>query len=122
MQEKSVKIVNLLGYDFQLIRGPENAGIKKLIPALEPAARIRTKMIPVVKLHVGETTVPVLKLREEEVVGVPDPKEGVVYVVSGVVASKLRRADVVTLGRIQYENGEFVGARALIQLSRGGTN
>ena len=88
-------------------------------PALEPAAKVRSKMVPTVKVLSQGISVPVLKLREEEVVGVPGPRDGVVYVVSGVVASKVRRKDVVTLGRLEYDDeGYFVGARALIQLTK----
>lgn len=66
-----------------------------------------------------EQTVPILDVYQSEVTGLPEAEDGVLYVVSGIVASHVvGRDDVVSPGRVERDpaTGRARAARALIRV------
>jgi len=59
-------------------------------------------------------SIPTVKTSYGEVTGLPEPVEGVIYVVSGMVASASPREDVMSPGDlVRDENGRIVGCWGL---------
>lgn len=86
-------------------------------------ARVDSKMIPRERVRVNgqDVFVPILSVTEQDVTGLPRPRDGVLYVVSGIVASaaaELGRRDVVAPARVERENGKVKSARALIRIEK----
>ena len=59
--------------------------------------------------------IPVLVTENGETVSLPPPERGVVYVVSGLVAGKVRRPDVLSPARLHREEGKVLYAMALMR-------
>lgn len=62
-----------------------------------------------------EVTVPVITTDSGNVVSLPEPTEDVLYIVSGLVAGKVRRSDVMSPARLHKVNGRVEYARALMR-------
>lgn len=66
-------------------------------------------------------SVPILHVTERKVTGLPEPTEGVLYVVSGLVASHVDRNDCVIPSRVRRNHGGGVDAcSAFIRVTKGG--
>jgi hypothetical protein len=50
-------------------------------------------------------SIPILALQERRIIGLPEPEEGVLLIVSGIVATAAQREDVVAPSRINREEG-----------------
>lgn len=120
------KLVNLTGHPVTLI-GPWNV---TTIPAIRGRrARVNSQMRMVDRVAVPSSMdglddwfIPVLEIVEQSVIGVPEPEDGVVYIVSGIVAGhpSLRdRKDIVTVSRVDRTLKTIEGARALLRVSNG---
>src|SRR5262245_32010688 len=112
--EKRVKVVNLTGHPLRLGNQAHNL-------RFHSSGRIRldthyaeTERI-VVESEDGTITVPLLKLLNGEDDAVPEPQEGTLYVVSGLVAGRVKRPDIVAPARLHREEGRVLYARALLQ-------
>ena len=62
--------------------------------------------------------IPVVRCKEGEPKGLPEPEDGVVFIVSSVVAKMVKRADVVSPdtsdnGAIRDGNGYIIGVKQL---------
>lgn len=70
------------------------------------------------RVHLGDVIVPVLDIHENDVIGLPPPEPGVLYVVSGIVASNVNgREDVVSPGRMERDrDGNVRRAKALVRV------
>lgn len=102
-----MRFINLTPHDLH-VHGLD--GEVRTLPRSGVVARVATSSvdagavggIPTVLTTVGEVT------------DLPDPEEGVVYVVSGMVASAAPRGDVMSPGDlVRDENGRPVGCRGL---------
>ncbi len=62
-----------------------------------------------------DITIPLTKTRFGEVEGLPEPKEGVIYIVSNIVAQAVPHRDDVFFpdDLVRDENGKVIGCRAL---------
>jgi hypothetical protein len=124
MKTRRVKIVNLLATDLTLLSGPDGAGVTKTYYNPGPAAKVSSKMTAIAQIHPwengsGHLSVPLLSVSETRVIGLPDPADDTLYVVSGAVAGFLKgsRPDVVTPSRIvEDKDGWIVGCKALLQI------
>lgn len=117
-----VRLVNLTGHPVTLI-GAWNV---TTLP-VDGRARVDSKMRMVDRLVVpsgipglDDWFIPVLEVAETSgVIGLPDPIDGCVFIVSGIVASheSVRgRGDVVTVSRLERVGGKVEGARALMRI------
>lgn len=114
-RDKKVVIANLTGHDLRLLgaNGYKDYGT-------EGIARVESRMTTAYRAHANGIIIPVLSINEDNVVGLPDPIAGMLYVVSGLVASIADRDDVVAPGRVQRDrHGKVIGARALVRPIRG---
>lgn len=111
-------IVNLTGHKLRLTDG---RGIV-VIPA-DGRARVVSQSETAGYVDVDGLSHPLVitKLHTSEVVGLPEPQPGVLYVVSGLVASQVPgRDDVVAPGQIDRDpvNGRVVGCRGFVKSVR----
>lgn len=95
---------------------------------LDSRGRVRVKSKQEVDGRVvvnrGPLVMPLLRVSEQEIVGLPERRQGVLYVVSGLVAALANaqgREDVVAPGRTVRSdgNGRVESARALIRIVKG---
>lgn len=105
--------MNLTGHP--LVLGRNARSLRKFRSEGRVRVSARYEEIGTVRLGDG-VYIPVLELHNGEVYSLPEPQEGVIYVVSGLVAGRIRREDVMgpaklsrtTDGRVEY-------ARALMR-------
>jgi hypothetical protein len=102
------KLVNLTPHRLNLHDEDENE-----ILSVEPSgdvARVETERVKVGTVQ----GVPLYETHTGEVQNLPEPEDGVLYVVSGFVRSATDRNDVVSPGElIRDEDGNPVGAQGL---------
>ena len=106
-----MKIKNLTPHEIKVVG--EDGEVKMVIPPSGQVARVRAE-----QKVVGEIDgVPVVKTVFGDVEGLPEPREGVVYIVSSLVAQAVReREDVVApdtspLGAVRDADGRIVGVK-----------
>lgn len=106
------KIVNLTGNDITIMGNYRQ--VVAMIPRSSRPATIRFER-EVIRMVNGK--IPLVHIPDEMVwiEGVPDPEPGVLYVVSSIIASQLRRPDVVSPdtapGGSVKVNGRLIGVR-----------
>lgn len=115
MEDKRVRIVNLTGHPLVLGSNAYSVRFKS-----EGRMRLDTRYEQVDTLVVdgvdGDTfNMPLLKVLNGDYSGVPKEREGTLYVVSGLVAGRLKRPDIVAPARLHRENGRVQYARALLR-------
>lgn len=101
-----MRIVNLTGHAIRL-------GYSAEMLDSEGMARIRNEMTEVGRVVIDgppPAELPILRLVEGKISGLPDPVEGVLYVVSGLVAGAAARDDVVAPARTERDGGGRVTA------------
>lgn len=107
------QIVNLTPHAIQLL-GPEDEEILKLFPAGE-VARVEMDEEITGELEVAGLSIPTVRVRPGEVIGLPAPQRGVRYVVSNVVAAAVadHREDVLCpYDLVRDDQGRVIGCRA----------
>jgi len=106
----SIKLVNLTGHDVTLIRANETE-----VVGADGFLRVFSDSTTVGSISYGRVEIPLIDIREQEV-EVPAELERTLYIVSGIVAAKAKRADFVTPARVVRESGRIVGCRALARI------
>lgn len=108
-----MRLINLTPHDI-IIRLPDG---DRVIPASGTVARVATSYE-----HVGDVDgIPVSAQTFGQIEGLPEPRNGVVYVVSAIVlaaAKELGRTDVVapdTARAIRNEAGQIVAVPGLVR-------
>jgi len=112
-----MKLVNLTPHPLSL--STASGSIIKLPKSVNPARLAVTRhRLEDVTLNTGETLeVNISQLGEIE--NLPEPQEGVVYVVSALVADSASRGDVMSPGELLRDGeGNIVGAKGLCAYSR----
>jgi len=104
-------LVNLTPHEVVLVRGETHL----VVPPSGTIARAATTRQQVDVLDVDGTTIPVNRVAFGQVENLPDPAEGVWYIVSSIVAQALpeRQDLLVPDDTVRDESGRIVGARAL---------
>lgn len=109
-----VEIVNLTGHPIRLGNSSEvlhDMGKARVDSDVETVGTV---------IVWGTNELPILEFTEKEIVGLPEPHKGTLYVVSGIVAAKAMRNDVVAPGRISRAgNGRVTGCYAFTRPRRG---
>ncbi|WCF11484.1 hypothetical protein NDS46_31500 (plasmid) [Paenibacillus thiaminolyticus] len=104
-----MEFINLTPHDVVIMERNE---IIKVIPASGNVARVQTHAKAVGKLDGIE----VVKTVWGDIEGLPEPKEGIVYIVSMLVGQAAKRSDVIGPdtspdSAIRNEAGQIVGCR-----------
>ena len=77
-------------------------------------ARVSQSETPRPTVECDGMAVPIAARETGEVVGLPEPRTGFIYIVSGMVAASARRADVFSPGPlVRDESGRPIGCRGL---------
>ena len=104
-----MKMVNLCPHDLTIYRA--NGEIVTL-PKSGRVARIVAKTLPNDMID----GIIVERVYRDEIAGLPDPQEGVVYIASAVIAADVRRPDVLSPGRlVRDDDGAVIGAAGLVR-------
>jgi len=115
--DRRTQIINLTGHSLVLGNQAHNLKFRS-----EGKIRLDTQYEEEQRITVvsdeGTITVPLLKLLSGEDDAVPEPQDGVLYVVSGLVAGRIKRPDVVAPARLHREEGRVIYARALLQYGK----
>lgn len=118
-RDERAKLVNLTGHELFLTNNLDFTVLKSA-----GRARVSSEQKTVGGVDVGSgLVIPVLSIVEQEIIGLPDARKGVIYVVSGIVASfanQLGRMDVMAPSRTERNNGNgrVTSARALARIER----
>jgi hypothetical protein len=107
-----LRLVNLTAHPITLI--DPTTGDSHTIPS-SGVARVESKFSRADTLVLDALHIPVVTPGEREVVDLPAPEEGTTYIVSGLVASTVARADVVSPVQLVREGTSVIGARALLR-------
>ncbi len=107
------KVVNLTGHDVTLVQWND----ERYTLASDGSLRVYSNMQATGYVRVEEVEVPLLEIVEQRV-NLPDVVDGVLYVVSGIVAAKARRRDFLVPSRVVRDSsGRAVGCRALARVT-----
>jgi hypothetical protein len=113
---RRVQLVNMTGHDLTVF---QDDGPGYVTYQAEGRVRVSSKVEPeeFVELDGADFDVPILGTSQREVSGLGQPRSGVIYVVSGLVASVARRDDVVSPARVVRDGagGRVRGCRALMR-------
>ena len=111
-----MKFVNLTPHAVQIAAwGAENHFVTVTPEDNEPAARVATRRVAGPKIMLGDSvSIQTSRVEFGEVEGLPDPVPGIVYIVSGMVASRVNRSDVFAPGElVRDEKGVVIGCKGL---------
>jgi hypothetical protein len=110
-----VTIVNLTGH--RLLLGPSDT--RQVSFASEGRVRLDGRYEEVDKLELDDgIVVPLLGMRNGVAQSLPRTKKNVLYVVSGLVANRVKRPDVVAPARLHKVGGRTEYARALLRYTK----
>ena len=115
-----MRIVNLTGHP--LVMGAEKTNVRY---GSRGRVRLDTRYVEVETVNLQDesgketgVSVPILELANGETTSLPNPVEGILYVVSGLVAGRIKRPDVVAPARLHKTDGRTEYARALLRYRR----
>lgn len=115
LPSNDVDVVNLTGHELTLTDGNN---IVMLASQGRARAQSSEREMEWVMLKGSGLMIPIVHLGNRRVMGLPGPQEGVLYIVSGLIASiEKDRNDVVAPGRLLRESkgGRVKGARAFVK-------
>lgn len=105
-----MNIVNLTPHTINIINGDKNV-------AIAPSgniARVASSTEQVGEVEVAGMIIPVTVSKFGDVVGLPEPTEGTIFVVSGMVAGQVSREDVFSPGeQVRNDAGQVIGCKTL---------
>ncbi len=90
-----VRLVNLTGHDIEIVQWNN----RRVTLKSQGQLRVQSSMQAIGRVKVNGIEVPLLQISEVSVDDVPEI-DGVLYVVSGVVAAKAKRKDFVVPSRV----------------------
>lgn len=111
---RRVTVVNLTGHPLRLGNQAHNLRFRSSGRISLDTQYAETERVTV-ESEDGTITVPLLKLLSGDDDALPEPQEGVLYVVSGLVAGRVKRPDIVAPARLHRESGRVLYARALLR-------
>ena len=104
-------IVNLTPHDITVI----SQGKSIVFPKFPVSARVSSKTEVLTHFYTPEMSIPLTQVVFGELEGLPDPIEGIFFIVSRIVreAAKKRTDLLVPQGLIRDENGQPIGCESL---------
>lgn len=111
------RIVNLTGRDLHVYDEQATGDPIRIPGSSKRRARVYSVQEQVDEVEIEGLAVPIMAVKSREIGGVPDPKEGVLYIVSGLVASAASwRSDLAAPARMwRSQGGTVEGFRALLK-------
>lgn len=106
-----MKVVNLTGHEVTLVQWDG----KKAVIDDGGYLHVYSDTRLIDSLDLGTVTIPLLEITEQEL-DLPKDDGDTLFIVSGVVAAKLKRDNFVTPSRVVRERGVVVGCRALARI------
>lgn len=112
-------IVNLTRHPIRFVWADDDSWVE--LPVEGRAARVGSRTVEDFKVRVENLIdVPVYRMVDRTVLDLPEPKEGVFYVVSGLVAAVAQRPDVLAPMRTQRDaQGRVTGVKGLLHYAEG---
>ena len=108
---RRVDIVNLTGHNLAIGTPTDQRTFKS-----SGRVRLDTRYGEVETIQLdGGIEIPVLELLNGDYSVLPPKKERTLYVVSGLVAGRAKRDDILAPARLHRENGKVMYARALLR-------
>lgn len=109
-----MKLINLTAHTVRIFNGPE---VSLEVEPDKPMARIVEIVEHEKKLDIAGHAIPVATIRYGNTQGLPEPCEGVAYIVSRITAAAcVGRTDVFfPLEEVRGDSGQIIGCRALGQ-------
>lgn len=110
------KLINLTPHEIKIV--DEKGDVKLIIPPSGKVARVKTRQEVVGRID----DIPVVKTVLEGIEGLPEPKEGHIYIVSSLVAQNVKdRDDVIApdtspQGVMRDEKGNIIGVKRFQKL------
>lgn len=110
---ENVQLVNLTGHPLTI-----TDGTKMLTIPAEGRARVSSKKKISRRLSIDGIEMEVMDVYRRELIDLPPPKKGVVYIVSGIAADVANRNDVFAPGGLVRENesGRVRGCRNFMRV------
>ena len=119
------EVVNLTPHPITLAGNSLVGSCELTLPACKEPARVEMEEKQTdIKVFYGRCiedgaddlfAMPVMRVTKGEVKGLPDPSKGTVYIVSSMVAERVKRKDVFSPGHlVRDEQGRVTGCKALI--------
>lgn len=118
--DRNVRLINLTSHPLDIGNGWDFARLESEgLARVESVMKMRERVLIDDGRH-GPLAIPVLEIEEGDVTGLPDPCDGILYVVSGIVAARVvGRDDVVSPGRVDRDgDGKVTRAKALVRVTR----
>jgi|SRR5215469_9785657 len=116
IERRVVTVVNMTGHPLRLGTETNNLRFRSESKGIKLDTHYRVDERVMVESEDGIVTVPILSLTPGRAAPVPDPQENVIYVVSGLVASRVRRPDILSPARqFKDDNGRVRFASALLR-------
>jgi hypothetical protein len=110
------KVVNLTRHTLTFVDPVNTEKWESVEPDSRGPARVNSELAETEQVRLGQIDLPILEVKSRYLAHLPDPEDGVLYVVSGLVASVAYRPDVVAPARTWRDpSGEIQGARALLR-------
>ena len=108
-----MRLVNLTPHDIHIIVD----GTSLTIPKTGDLARAKEEVFNEGCIEVEGLQVPVVRKEFGEIINLPAPEEGTIYIVSAIVATAANRDDVVCPGNpVRDESGNIIGCAALCKV------
>lgn len=87
------------------------------VPPTGVSIRVQSDINTDEVIEVDGIRIPLISVHDRKVLNLPDPEEGVLYIVSGLVAAEVHRPDVVSPARVVRDpiDGRTRGAKALMR-------
>ena len=105
-KEKIKEIINLTPHEINLIGGP----------TFEPSgevARISSTNESAGELQVNGESIPLITQQFGEVIGLPQEKEGTLFIVSGLIFANSERDDLLVPGeQVRDDTGRVIGCKS----------
>lgn len=111
-----MKLVNLTQHTVTLLDHDDPMRHVEVHPDGQ-AARVQSDMHIDEFFTVDGVRIPVISVHDRRLLNLPEPEEGVLYIVSGLVAAAAQRPDVVSPARVIRDpiDGRTRGAKALMR-------
>ena len=108
-----MKIINLTPHSITFVS--DDGTPIMTVPASGAVARVSSKTVVMGLVDVGEIQIPITGTTYGEIEGLPSPQDGIIYVVSSLVAQRCsNRQDIfIPNESVRDENGRIVGCRSL---------
>ena len=105
---KKVKLINLTPHNINLKVNGETIVIEPAVSKSE-LPRLKETIKKLEDIEVNGYKVPITVKEFEEAYNIPEPKEGVYYIVSALIAKALKREDFIVPNTVRDESGNIVG-------------